>query len=90
VSGLLAWNWWNSLEKKKLIILPSDSTMFNQEFTSAQVPALFGAAIAVFAIASTLFFFVHAAVDDEPDTSAKRDAIQMELVDQQQQQQQLL
>ncbi len=75
-------------KKKKISILNSvffsaNNTMFNQSFSSAQVPALFGASIAVFAIASTLFFFVHAAMDNEPDNSAKREAIQMELLDQQ-------
>jgi hypothetical protein len=36
------------------------------------VPALFGMSVGVFAIASTLFFFVHAAMEEEPVHAASR------------------
>ena len=60
------------------------NTLFNQSFAPAQVPALFGASIAVFAIASTLFFFVHAAMqsEDDEDDSAMTQAIELEKLDQ--------
>ncbi len=58
----------------------SPDTMFEQTFAAAQVPALFGAAIGVFAVASTLFFFIHAAMqkEDRVDESARSEAIELE------------
>lgn len=52
------------------------NTLFNQDdfISSANVPALFAVAVAVFAIVSTVFFLIHRASEEPRTTLSARDA----------------
>ena len=61
----------------------STNTMFSLDYiTSANTPALFGVAIAIFAIASTVFFFIHKQEEQVREQSARDAALEMERADQ--------
>ena len=68
--------WVASAVAQQNVSVVSGNTIFSQDYiTSANLPALFGVAIALFAILSTVFFLIHRSTEDRREQSARDAAI---------------